>query len=139
MITEGDAEAETEAHDNEQIDEEGREASIEAEAEMETEAEVEADTEIGLEIDPVFVQEDAPLALLRLRNKAPQDGAEDPAIEQVHVISESEIKTNAKRASKQLMFAAAVAEFAEILRESCLLYTSPSPRDATLSRMPSSA
>ena len=26
-----------------------------------------------------------------------------------------------------------------IERESCLLYTSPSPRDATLSRMPSSA
>ena len=25
------------------------------------------------------------------------------------------------------------------LREDCLLYTSPSPRDATLSRMPSSA
>ena len=25
------------------------------------------------------------------------------------------------------------------LREACLLYTSPSPRDATLSRMPSSA
>ena len=25
------------------------------------------------------------------------------------------------------------------LRQSCLLYTSPSPRDATLSRMPSSA
>ena len=27
----------------------------------------------------------------------------------------------------------------EALREYCLLYTSPSPRDATLSRMPSSA
>ena len=26
-----------------------------------------------------------------------------------------------------------------ILKEDCLLYTSPSPRDATLSRMPSSA
>ena len=30
-------------------------------------------------------------------------------------------------------------EIAEILKSSCLLYTSPSPRDATLSRMPSSA
>ena len=30
-------------------------------------------------------------------------------------------------------------EFLEELLESCLLYTSPSPRDATLSRMPSSA
>ena len=28
---------------------------------------------------------------------------------------------------------------AAILQEGCLLYTSPSPRDATLSRMPSSA
>ena len=28
---------------------------------------------------------------------------------------------------------------AEIKGEACLLYTSPSPRDATLSRMPSSA
>ena len=27
----------------------------------------------------------------------------------------------------------------EVLDDSCLLYTSPSPRDATLSRMPSSA
>ena len=28
---------------------------------------------------------------------------------------------------------------AEAVKDSCLLYTSPSPRDATLSRMPSSA
>ena len=32
-----------------------------------------------------------------------------------------------------------VAELRELALESCLLYTSPSPRDATLSRMPSSA
>ena len=31
------------------------------------------------------------------------------------------------------------SELALYLAESCLLYTSPSPRDATLSRMPSSA
>ena len=30
-------------------------------------------------------------------------------------------------------------EVAKLLYEGCLLYTSPSPRDATLSRMPSSA
>ena len=30
-------------------------------------------------------------------------------------------------------------EFAYLLIKDCLLYTSPSPRDATLSRMPSSA
>ena len=33
----------------------------------------------------------------------------------------------------------ATSDFMEIERQSCLLYTSPSPRDATLSRMPSSA
>ena len=31
------------------------------------------------------------------------------------------------------------ASFAELQDSNCLLYTSPSPRDATLSRMPSSA
>ena len=31
------------------------------------------------------------------------------------------------------------AESIEIYKKNCLLYTSPSPRDATLSRMPSSA
>ena len=31
------------------------------------------------------------------------------------------------------------AEISKTLGEVCLLYTSPSPRDATLSRMPSSA
>ena len=36
--------------------------------------------------------------------------------------------------------AAEGGEFAEIVKKMvCLLYTSPSPRDATLSRMPSSA
>ena len=30
-------------------------------------------------------------------------------------------------------------DFSNMLTKSCLLYTSPSPRDATLSRMPSSA
>ena len=34
---------------------------------------------------------------------------------------------------------AVVADGAEALASVCLLYTSPSPRDATLSRMPSSA
>ena len=33
----------------------------------------------------------------------------------------------------------AAAESRQSARQSCLLYTSPSPRDATLSRMPSSA
>ena len=37
------------------------------------------------------------------------------------------------------LFIAADKEEAAYLYNSCLLYTSPSPRDATLSRMPSSA
>lgn len=97
-------------------------SETEVEVEVDSEAEVEADpnTQVvtSLEIDPVFFQEGAPLALLRLRNKAPDASAEDSAVEQVHVIHESDIRQDAKRASKQLMFAAAVAEFAEILRES---------------------
>ena len=37
------------------------------------------------------------------------------------------------------MLRAAVKEKSELGLKVCLLYTSPSPRDATLSRMPSSA
>ena len=37
------------------------------------------------------------------------------------------------------IFTADSDEGLEIMRHTCLLYTSPSPRDATLSRMPSSA
>ena len=69
-------------------------------------------------IDPIFERDDAPLALLRLRNKTPDASAEDPAIEQVHELSLEEIRADAKTASPQLRFAAAVAEFAEILRDS---------------------
>ena len=39
----------------------------------------------------------------------------------------------------QFVEAAPVIEAAPVVEETCLLYTSPSPRDATLSRMPSSA
>ena len=51
-----------------------------------------------------------------------------------------------KRSSKPVMkgsrvetIEAARKEYKQLLDEGCLLYTSPSPRDATLSRMPSSA
>ena len=86
----------------------------------ETEVETESETEVeqALLIDPIFAQEDAPLAMLRLRHKTPDAGTEDEAMEQTHLISERDIREDAKRASKQLMFAAAVAEFAEILRDS---------------------
>ena len=36
-------------------------------------------------------------------------------------------------------FCAGVDRAIDIVNKACLLYTSPSPRDATLSRMPSSA
>ena len=39
----------------------------------------------------------------------------------------------------QVVASALVGDVAQGTREACLLYTSPSPRDATLSRMPSSA
>ncbi|MAD60994.1 MAG: hypothetical protein CMH49_05705 [Myxococcales bacterium] len=92
----------------------------EAETESETESEIESETEVEqtLFVDSIFAQEDAPLAMLRLRHKTPDAGTEDEAMEQTHLISERDIREDAKRASKQLMFAAAVAEFAEILRES---------------------
>ena len=52
----------------------------------------------------------------------------------------SESKRTAKELDQQL--SAATLENKELhcqLETACLLYTSPSPRDATLSRMPSSA
>ena len=47
-------------------------------------------------------------------------------------VSDAEGKSNAKSAE-------CIAEDAGARSQGCLLYTSPSPRDATLSRMPSSA
>ena len=41
--------------------------------------------------------------------------------------------------NQKLIAAFALGKMCQTERESCLLYTSPSPRDATLSRMPSSA
>ena len=49
------------------------------------------------------------------------------------VVSDAKLKTLSKRQQKR-----AVKISASVLT-TCLLYTSPSPRDATLSRMPSSA
>ena len=62
----------------------------------------------------------------------------------------SEIDTTSKRASRAAGYSWGVAEeIGKNIRllelfglegiKTCLLYTSPSPRDATLSRMPSSA
>ena len=43
------------------------------------------------------------------------------------------------RAEKKILQSRRIANTASLEKNSCLLYTSPSPRDATLSRMPSSA
>ena len=45
----------------------------------------------------------------------------------------------AQRQNSGWLSKTAIEKVAETLSMSCLLYTSPSPRDATLSRMPSSA
>ena len=47
---------------------------------------------------------------------------------------EGSLKRNDMQAQMEIM-----GHEVTLLSESCLLYTSPSPRDATLSRMPSSA
>ena len=111
-------EASNEAESNEMTSDAETGTTNDSETETETETETEIETEQALVVDPIFAQEDAPLAMLRLRHKTPESGAEDEASEQTHIISERDIREDAKRASKQLMFAAAVAEFAEILRES---------------------
>ena len=60
----------------------------------------------------------------------------------LNAISESNFKNNErirlKRIVKQYLTLEKGRDFFEVI-ETCLLYTSPSPRDATLSRMPSSA
>ena len=48
------------------------------------------------------------------------------------------LEIHAQISSKSKLFSGASASFGSEAN-SCLLYTSPSPRDATLSRMPSSA
>ena len=114
---------ETEIDTNTESDPEA-EADPEADPETEIDTNAEADPETdpediqGIVVDAAFATENAPLALLRLRHKTPDATAEDTALEQVQVISEEDIRNDAKQASKQLIFSAAVAEFAEILRES---------------------
>ena len=51
------------------------------------------------------------------------------------------LETNAKNLLGLFVAMVGVVSYTEVTRRAsvCLLYTSPSPRDATLSRMPSSA
>jgi Ca-activated chloride channel homolog len=72
----------------------------------------------GLVVDPLFATEDAPLAFLRLRHKAPDATVEDSAQEQTFLLFESDLHAEFEEASVALRLSSAVAEFAEILRRS---------------------
>ena len=69
----------------------------------------------------------------------------DPWVDKKNVANEYKIRTIDKPILKKydaIVIAVAHDEFKSLTEDqirSCLLYTSPSPRDATLSRMPSSA
>ena len=60
---------------------------------------------------------------------------------QLKIIPESKLNAQAAQVFEQIKKKEKMSEDIETLNQikSCLLYTSPSPRDATLSRMPSSA
>ena len=71
------------------------------------------------------------------------NGDVDAAIEVLRKKSVLKAEKKADRATNEGALVVGVAEtfgfIVEVNTETCLLYTSPSPRDATLSRMPSSA
>ena len=57
-----------------------------------------------------------------------------------HQLAADEAETLSATTANSLVYGEIdLAAFVVILREACLLYTSPSPRDGLLSRMPSSA
>ena len=70
---------------------------------------------------------------LLLRVKDPNDPAEKIASEEKRGILGTVKEDNPKEN------AGGMTDLEDGKEETCLLYTSPSPRDATLSRMPSSA
>ena len=59
----------------------------------------------------------------------------------IRALIQSDVSSPAekKKVVKKLSSSVAMIEISKIHPNPCLLYTSPSPRDATLSRMPSSA
>ena len=75
-----------------------------------------SDDSSTLEVDSIFAQDDAPLALLRLRTKTPDATASDEAVEYKYILHQEEHIQDINHASTSLRFATAVAEFAEILR-----------------------
>jgi Ca-activated chloride channel family protein len=96
-------------------------ALIELERYAEGEAPSVEDLMMGEEqaqVDAAFLNTDAPLAVLRIRSKAPDAGTDDPAKEQRFELSQAELLGDVSEASDALRFGAAVAEFAEILRGS---------------------
>ena len=63
-------------------------------------------------------------------------------LEELEVLELDEVELEVEELVLEVMFPEVevlVETSPELLLETCLLYTSPSPRDATLSRMPSSA
>ena len=72
-----------------------------------------------------------------------QKSSETIADEGVRGVSISSGSSGERTTSEQAVLANATVYFEydsyRLISKSCLLYTSPSPRDATLSRMPSSA
>ena len=84
--------------------------------------------------------EDAVKNILGMQLVTPQTGGEGLPVERVYVEDLTDIDKEfylgmlVDRAAKRIAIVASPAG-----GMSCLLYTSPSPRDATLSRMPSSA
>ena len=70
------------------------------------------------ELDAAFVDASGPLAVLRVRSKTPDATADDAAVEQRFELAAGASHASVENASAALRFAAAAAEFAEILRGS---------------------
>ena len=73
--------------------------------------------------------------LVRANANAAVSSMEDPA----KILDQSVADMQADLVKLRQAVALAIASQKRLTSQACLLYTSPSPRDATLSRMPSSA
>ena len=71
-----------------------------------------------------------------MRRIAVTDGMADEAIKR---LEQADCEVVRQFIEVEDLLDGALADFDAVIVRSCLLYTSPSPRDATLSRMPSSA
>lgn len=93
----------------------GADAPQPADAEVPADAGVPADAEVPADAGPPEPPVDAPLATVRLRFKAPAGGA---STEVSFVMEGAGVRGAIEEASNDFRFAAAVVEFAEILRHS---------------------